>query len=120
MKPTIYSRLRFLAAISLLAAGIPSASAQNTNRTEWHNEASDTTRITHILIEEAAHPSSRGDMARIGTLFAGTPYAAHTLEGETEALRVNLDSLDCTTFVETVAALASIELSNLLDEIFAP
>lgn len=106
MKPTIFFHLRLLAAISLLAGGIPSASAQNTNRTEWHNEASDTTRITHILIEEAAHPSARGDMARIGALFAGTPYAAHTLEGETEALRVNLDSLDCTTFVETVAALA--------------
>ncbi len=39
--------------------------------------------------------------------FLGTPYVAHTLEKEPEQLIVNLDELDCTTFVETVLALAN-------------
>jgi hypothetical protein len=39
--------------------------------------------------------------------FLGTPYVAHTLEKEPEQLVVNLDELDCTTFVETVLALAN-------------
>lgn len=38
--------------------------------------------------------------------FVGTPYVAHTLEGRPEVLTVNLDELDCTTFVETVMALS--------------
>lgn len=38
--------------------------------------------------------------------FLGTPYTAHTLEIEPEALTVNLSQLDCTTFVETVLALS--------------
>lgn len=106
MKPSIFSILRRTAAVSLLALTAVATPARSGAETVWHNEAADTTRITHILIEEVRQPSGRGDMARIGALFAGTPYGAHTLEGETEALRVNLDSLDCTTFVETVAALA--------------
>lgn len=35
----------------------------------------------------------------------GTPYVAHTLEGDREYLSINVDQLDCTTFVETLAAL---------------
>lgn len=46
-------------------------------------------------------------MARIGLSFVGTPYAPGTLEltGE-EAVVVNLQELDCVTFVENVLALA--------------
>ena len=49
-----------------------------------------------------------GDLvARIGETFVGTPYAPHTLEvaGE-ERLVVELQELDCVTFVENVLALA--------------
>lgn len=45
-------------------------------------------------------------MLLIGDKFIGTPYVAGTLEGSPEALTVNLDGMDCTTFVETVAAMA--------------
>lgn len=39
----------------------------------------------------------------IGKTFIGTPYVAKTLEiGETETLVVNLQGLDCTTFIENV------------------
>ncbi|MDR1407241.1 MAG: DUF1460 domain-containing protein [Tannerella sp.] len=38
--------------------------------------------------------------------FAGKPYVAATLEKEPERLVVNMRELDCTTFVETVVAMA--------------
>ncbi len=44
-------------------------------------------------------------MVAIGKLFIGIPYIAKTLEiGETESLVINLQGLDCTTFVENVLA----------------
>lgn len=43
--------------------------------------------------------------AQVARQFVGTPYAAGTLEGDTEQLRVNLQQMDCTTLVETVAAI---------------
>lgn len=42
----------------------------------------------------------------------GTPYVAHTLEGDTEMLTINIDQLDCTTFVETLYALVRTTLSG--------
>lgn len=60
------------------------------------------------LLERAK--TQRGNENRIlyfGRQFLGVPYVAHTLElGDTEHLIVNLHELDCTTFVETVTALA--------------
>ncbi len=41
-----------------------------------------------------------------------TPYVAHTLEGENELLTINIDQLDCTTFVETLYALTRTTLSH--------
>lgn len=44
----------------------------------------------------------------IGKTFMGTPYIAKTLEiGNTETLIVNLQGLDCTTYVENVLAFSS-------------
>ncbi len=46
-------------------------------------------------------------MVAIGRTFLGTPYVTKTLEvGETESLVVNLQGLDCTTFIENVLALS--------------
>lgn len=43
----------------------------------------------------------------IGKQFIGTPYAFHTLDvNRTEKLVVNSDKFDCTTYVETILALA--------------
>ena len=73
----------------------------------WHNESSDTTRINNILTEAASPERTVNQlMVHIGKQFEGTPYVASTLEGPEEILTVNLDGMDCTTFVETVAALA--------------
>jgi len=44
-------------------------------------------------------------MVAVGKSFLGTPYVAKTLEvGTTESLVLNLQELDCTTFVENVLA----------------
>lgn len=41
----------------------------------------------------------------VGKTFIGTPYVAKTLEiGETESLVINLQGLDCTTYIENVLA----------------
>lgn len=74
----------------------------------FHNEATDTTRITRMLIdaEKISDPNER--VITLARMFEGTPYVAGTLEsadGE-ERLTVNLDELDCTTFVDVVTALA--------------
>lgn len=74
----------------------------------FHNESADTVRLNNILTEVIAErPKTTGDYAAsIARRFIGVPYVAHTLEGEEERLTVNLDELDCTTFVESVAAMA--------------
>lgn len=44
-------------------------------------------------------------LVAVGKTFIGTPYVAKTLEvGETETLVINLQGLDCTTYVENVLA----------------
>lgn len=45
-------------------------------------------------------------VVRAGQLLIGTPYVAHTLEGEEETLVVNLRELDCTTYAENCLAIA--------------
>ncbi len=74
----------------------------------WHDEQADTTRIASLLTEMSRTPvADDGEMiVAIGRRFIGTPYAAGTLEETPEMLTINLDGLDCTTFVETVLAAA--------------
>ena len=92
--------------IFLLLFSYSFATAQTEVR--FHNEKSDTLRLTTMLDKASAmrfsNPEER--VAFFGRQFIDTPYGAHTLEGEPEILTVNLDSLDCTTFVETAMALA--------------
>lgn len=87
---------------------VTTAHAVNPGQTRWTNEESDTTRITEILVEASSKGLSTSNEAVsfIGKKFIGTPYVASTLEGTPEMLTVNLDGMDCTTFIETVAAMA--------------
>lgn len=82
--------------------------AQAQLETRFGNEATDTTLINAMLIDAASHRFSTPEerVAFFARKFIDTPYAAHTLEGDTEVLTVRVDSLDCTTFVETAMALA--------------
>lgn len=88
-----------------------SALAINPAQVRYQNEATDTTRINNLLIEACnQHFATPGEaVGWFGMKFLDTPYVAHTLEGEPEMLTVNIDQLDCTTFVETVLALTITE-----------
>lgn len=94
--------LHILALLLLPLAAYPQTEVR------FHDEASDTLLITKRLDESAgknfADPEAR--VAFFARQMLGTPYEAHTLEGEPEILTVNLDSVDCTTFVETAMAMA--------------
>ena len=51
-------------------------------------------------------------MARLGERFVGTPYEPHTLElPGPERLVINLEALDCVTFVENILVLARLAWS---------
>lgn len=81
------------------------ASAQINAR--FHNENSDTLRINQILSKAIVLKDPQQRVEAIAREFIGTPYASGTLEStEGEALTINLDQFDCTTFIETVMALA--------------
>jgi hypothetical protein len=56
-------------------------------------------------IDGLLQPNFGNTMVTVGKTFMKTPYVAKTLEiGNTETLVVNLQGLDCTTFVENVLA----------------
>lgn len=67
---------------------------------------SDSLRVVDLLQRGCALEKGANLMLWYGKEFIGTPYKAQTLEiNPTEELVVNLRAMDCTTFVETVAAL---------------
>lgn len=67
----------------------------------------DSMKVVRLLKEGAAQPRGTNLMLYYGRRLEGVPYVAHTLEvNKTEQLVVNLRQLDCTTYVETVFALA--------------
>lgn len=67
----------------------------------------DSVRIVRLLSDAKNQRGSEHPMIWFGRQFFGLPYVAHTLEnGDSEHLIVNIHGLDCTTFVETCAALS--------------
>lgn len=92
-----------------------SANAAPTQLMRFHCD-SDTTDINKLLQKGADSKLTVGTdlVAFYADLLLGTPYVAHTLEGETEMLTINIHELDCTTFVETLYALARTTLNNRL------
>lgn len=103
---TIMKKQLMACACAFLSALTAMAVAPSEAR--FHDEHSDTTRINEILVEALSQKLVTPRMASgwIGRQFLGVPYVAHTLEGDSEQLTVNLDELDCTTYVENVIALA--------------
>lgn len=83
------------------------ASSMPISEVRFHNEASDTLRLNELLSKGATVKDSDEErIAALGREFIGTKYVASTLEDSVERLTVNLDELDCTTYIETVMALA--------------
>lgn len=100
---------RFILLIATLLASVGLAGQSIVPVTiHWADEATDTVKINDVLNKAIAidAPSAQARVGRIARMFEGKPYKASTLEIAPEGLVVNLDSLDCTTFVENVAAIA--------------
>ncbi len=95
------------------ALGCVSAQGATIERMRFHCE-NDTAKINSLLME-GLH-SGLNDANELVCFYAhkleGTPYVAHTLEGDTEMLTINIDELDCTTFVETLYALTRTTLNG--------
>lgn len=93
--------------VALLAAAPLSAEAVVVGEIRFNDEASDTMKITEILTSPSVTGvTDEGERTvAIAELLLGTPYVGGGIEGEPEMLTIRFDSLDCTTFVETVLAL---------------
>ncbi len=96
-----------------LLAGVWPMRGSNPLEMRFHNEATDTARITALLVEASralpANAPAGERVAWFACRLLDTPYVAHTLEapeGGEEVLTVDIDRLDCTTLVETVVAMA--------------
>lgn len=73
----------------------------------------DSARVVQLLKDAQKQRGTENRIFYFGKKFLNLPYVAHTLElGNTEHLIVNLHELDCTTFVETVVALALCDLQD--------
>ena len=66
----------------------------------------DSLKAVQLMKNAASQPSGTNLIIYIAERLKGIPYVAHTLEpNNNERLIINLRQLDCTTFVEQVAAL---------------
>ena len=103
----------FLLACTSRPAGQQAAQAASIAQTRFHCD-SDTTVINNLLMR--GYESGICDANALVEFYArqllGTPYVAGTLEGDTEQLTINVHQLDCTTFVETLYALARTTLNQ--------
>ncbi len=109
----------FLIAILLMAC-TPRPSEQTVahaattvQQMRFHCDA-DTTRINELLMK--GYDSGLDEANSLVEFYArellGTPYVAHTLEGDEELLTINIHELDCTTFIESLYALARATLNR--------
>lgn len=63
-------------------------------------------QINHLLIKTVRTGSIKKDALCFGLALLGKPYVAATLEYSPEQLVINLNKVDCTTFVEQCVALS--------------
>ncbi len=100
--------MKHLFCLVLALASVLASGAQGAGDVRFGNESTDTLRLTDMLDRcfAANLATAEARVAFFADEFLGTPYAAHTLEREPEMLTIRLDSLDCTTYAETVLALA--------------
>jgi len=82
-----------------------STPANSQTSINWNDEANDTTRIVSML-DRGIKMSPATRISELGKMMLDTPYGAGTLEIAPERVTVNLDTVDCTTFVDDILALA--------------
>ncbi|MBO6252001.1 MAG: DUF1460 domain-containing protein [Muribaculaceae bacterium] len=110
MKTNIKTSVLVLIACCMGALGANGASMQQM-RFHCYN---DTTRINSLLADglQSGNKTANELVSYYAHRLLGTPYVAHTLEGDSEMLTINIDELDCTTFVETLYALTRTTLNG--------
>lgn len=99
---------KFFASVICMTVFSPPAGAAASGTIRFYDENSDTTRITSLLDEGIAlrlH-SPNAWVSYFAKQLIDTPYKEGTLEEQPEMLTVNMEYMDCTTFVENVLALA--------------
>lgn len=103
---------RIISVALLLMGGLLSQAA-TTAQMRFHCSG-DTTTLDRLLLEGQQSGISQPEalVSFYAHKLLGTPYVAHTLEGDNEMLTINIDQLDCTTFVETLYALARTTLQG--------
>lgn len=95
--------MRKIVLLAILAVTLQTAVAQHS--TPLYSKK-DSTKIVTLLKEAKSLSSKQNDVLFFAKKFIGIPYGAATLEvSDTERLTLNLDLLDCTTFVDVVTAL---------------
>lgn len=98
----------------------------NINAKVIHNEIDSTSLSTLNSIFLKAKTNNwisldYGDLIiKVASEFINTPYVGNTLEGNYETCRINLNGLDCVTFVENVLNIARIIKQNkyTIDDLF--
>ena len=102
MKPN-YRRMKYYTNLLLLLLLPLAAQGQ---KASVSYQPKDSVRIEQLL-RQARHMTNGGNKVLwFARQFIGKPYVAHTLEqGDPERLVINLDQLDCTTYVDVVTAL---------------
>ena len=103
---------RIISVVLLLMGGLLSQAA-TTAQMRFHCSG-DTTTLDRLLLEGQQSGISQPEalVSFYAHKLLGTPYVTHTLEGDNEMLTINIDQLDCTTFVETLYALARTTLQG--------
>lgn len=98
--------------LTLIIAGMSvlGASAITPSQIRWSGAPTDSSTVESIMLRSRVELPRGGANERMATIalnLVERPYAAGTLEGtDPEMLTVRLDSLDCTTFVESAMAMA--------------
>lgn len=101
--------------VSLLVLATISISASAISPMNMRFHCSDDTIKINTLLQEGLNSKITNPNELVvfyANKLLGTPYVAHTLEGDTEMLTINIDQLDCTTFVETLIALTQATVSQ--------
>ena len=112
-------KLLLLITIMLVACSSHRVSQQEANAAtttaQMRFHCSDDTTILNQLLKKG-HESGLNQPNALIEFYArqllGTPYVAHTLEGDEEMLTINVHQLDCLTFIETLYALTRATLQG--------
>lgn len=113
MKKLIFLMLTLLLACAPRQASQQVAHAATMAQMRFHCDG-DTVLINQLLMKgyESGLSDANALIEFCARQLLGTPYVAHTLEGDQEMLTINIHELDCLTFIETLYSLTRATLNR--------